>query len=218
MMIKLPAFLKVREKFTRRKSKSSPDLRILDIDEVHHIQKDHELWLNSKGQEGKKADFSNCSLTSKARFVRVDYEDVSFRSADLCSIIFENMHLTDADFRDANLQGTVFNKVEGLSSGQLAGSDVTGAKLGEDIQKFESLDIIKEASKNARKLFLAMLLGCVYAIITIATTTDARLIANSASSPLPIIGVEIPIAGFYWAAPLLLVGLYLYFHIYMQRL
>jgi len=218
MMIKLPAFFKVWEKFTGKKSKSSPDLRILDIDKVHHIQKDHNLWLDSKGEKGVKADFSNCSLPGEVRFVRVDYEGVSFRGAHLCSIEFENMNLTGADFRDADLRNTKFKDVEGLSSGQLAGSDVTGAKLGEDIQKFESLDIIKEASKNARKLFLAMLLGCVYSIITIATTTDARLITNSSSSPLPIIGAEIPIAGFYWAAPLLLVSLYLYFHIYMQRL
>ncbi len=63
-----------------------------------------------------------------------------------------------------------------------------------------------------------MLLGCAYAWLTIATTTDARLLTNSASSPLPIIGTDIPIAWFYWAAPVLLLGLYSYFHLYLQRL
>jgi hypothetical protein len=49
----------------------------------------------------------------------------------------------------------------------------------------------------------------VYSWLTIATTTDVRLVTNSASSPLPIIGTEIPVVGFYWA-PALLLAMYLY--------
>ena len=63
-----------------------------------------------------------------------------------------------------------------------------------------------------------MLLGCVYSWLTIATTTDVKLLTNTASSPLPIIGTEIPIAWFYIAAPLVLIALYLYFHFYLQGL
>jgi len=54
--------------------------------------------------------------------------------------------------------------------------------------------------------------------LTIATTTDVRLLTNTASSPLPIIGTEIPIVGFYWAAPLVLICLYFYFHLYLDNL
>jgi len=95
---------------------------------------------------------------------------------------------------------------------------VTGAELPSDILKFEGLAQVGEASKNARKLFFGMLLGCVYSWLTIATTTDARLLTNSASSPLPIIGTEIPIVGFYLIAPILLLCVYLYSHIYLLRL
>ena len=63
-----------------------------------------------------------------------------------------------------------------------------------------------------------MLAACVYSWLTIATTTDVRLLTNSVSSPLPIIQTEIPIVGFYWVAPLLLLSVYLYFHLYLQRL
>jgi hypothetical protein len=63
-----------------------------------------------------------------------------------------------------------------------------------------------------------MLLGCVYSWLTIATTTDVRLLTNTASSPLPIIGTEIPIAWFYIAAPLVLICLYFYFHLYLDNL
>src|SRR5262249_35834387 len=45
-----------------------------------------------------------------------------------------------------------------------------------------------------------------------------RLLANSASSPLPVIGAEIPIVGYYWTASVLLFSLYLWFQLYLQRL
>ncbi|MEE9162651.1 MAG: pentapeptide repeat-containing protein, partial [Candidatus Neomarinimicrobiota bacterium] len=105
-----------------------------------------------------------------------------------------------------------------LRTDQLGGADITNAILPREIADFTGLGVIEEASKNARKLFLAMLLGCVYGMLTIATTTDARLITNSASSPLPVIGAEIPIVGFYWVAPVLLAGLYIYFHLSMLRI
>ena len=215
--MKRPEFLYLWKKFTSKQGESLPSLRSLNIDEVHRIQTEHELWLNSKKKEGKQADFKYCKLPSEARFHH-SYNSVCFRGAYLRSIVFDRADLTRADFRDADLRDAKFIDVEGFSSDQLAGSDVSGAKLPPDIQKFEGLEVIREASKNARKLFLAMLLGCVYSIITITTTTDVRLITNSTSSPLPIIGAEIPIVGFYWAAPLLLVCLYIYFHIYMQRI
>jgi uncharacterized protein YjbI with pentapeptide repeats len=77
---------------------------------------------------------------------------------------------------------------------------------------------VEEISKNARKTFLALILACVYSWLTIATTNDARLVSNSASSPLPIIGSEIPIVSFYVTAPLVLLCIYVYFHFYLQHL
>ena len=44
------------------------------------------------------------------------------------------------------------------------------------------------------------------------------LLTNSGSSPLPIIQTKVPIAGFYWAAPAILLALYCYLHLYLQRL
>ncbi|MDH4035582.1 MAG: pentapeptide repeat-containing protein, partial [candidate division Zixibacteria bacterium] len=114
---------------------------------------------------------------------------------------------------DCNLCGAT-----GLKGTEFARADITGAKLPEDLKEFKSLAVVEEISKNARKIFLAMLLGCAYAWLTILTTTDARLILNSVSSPLPIIGAEIRIAYFYYAAPVILLGLYIYLHLYLQRL
>ena len=63
-----------------------------------------------------------------------------------------------------------------------------------------------------------MLAACGYTWLTIASTTDLQLIANRSTSPLPIAGTEIPIAGFYFAAPFILLGAFLYLHLYLFRL
>ncbi len=123
-----------------------------------------------------------------------------------------------ATLREANLQDADLTDVKGLLAEQLAGTNVSGAKLPEDIATFGGLDQVVEISRIARKLFLPMLLGALYAVLTIATTQDVWLITNLATSPLPVIGAKIPIVGFYMTAPFLLIGIYVYFHLYMHRL
>jgi uncharacterized protein YjbI with pentapeptide repeats len=140
------------------------------------------------------------------------------RQADFEKADMQHATLGTMGFSEANLQDCNFKGATGLRGTEFARADITGAKLPEDIREFKSLKVVEEISKNARKIFLAMLLGCAYALLTIATSTDAKLILNSVSSPLPIIGAEIRIAYFYYAAPFLLLGLYLYLHLYLQRL
>ncbi|HUI44354.1 MAG TPA: pentapeptide repeat-containing protein, partial [Terriglobia bacterium] len=111
------------------------------------------------------------------------------------------------------------NVEDGLQPAQLAGADLTGAKLPGPIDKlFEDLDAVNDISAGARTLFVTLLAACVYSWLTIATTTDVNLITNRATSPLPIIQTSIPIAGFYVVAPLLLLCVYFYFHLYLQKL
>ncbi len=83
---------------------------------------------------------------------------------------------------------------------------------------YDKLENVKGISESARKIFLAVLAGCLYCWLTIATTTDVNLITNRASSPLPIIQTPIPIVGFYVVAPLLVLCVYFYFHFYLQKL
>jgi hypothetical protein len=135
------------------------------------------------------------------------------------------LDLSQANFREAILQDTKLRKEDdkvetarGLQSKNLAGANVSLATLPEDIHEFQGLEVVAEASRNARKIFISVLAGCVYSWLTIATTTDARLLTNSSSSPLPIIQTPIPIAGFYWAAPFLLLCMFVYLHLYLQRL
>ena len=125
---------------------------------------------------------------------------------------YENS-LSEADLQDADL-----TDVKGLLSHQLAGANLSGATLPEAVAKFDALGNVSERSQIAKRLFATLLLGCIYALLTVATTTDVRLLTNSASSPLPVIQTQVPIAGFYFAAPVVLLGLSAYFLLYVQRL
>ncbi len=164
------------------------------------------LWMaNLQGAYLVAADLNGAHLSS-AKFEGDEYSNLG--AADL----------TGADLRNADLANARLSDVTGLLPANLTGANLSNTKLPEDIAKFEGLAYVEETSKNARKIFFAMLLGCVYSWLTIATTTDARLLTNSASSPLPIIQTETPIVGFYLAAPVILLSLYIYFHLYLQRL
>lgn len=176
-----------------------------------------------------KAELQKTSLVganlSKARLVAANLQGASLTNANLFEANLREAKLQRARLlsvqgwaevaalTDANFEGAT-----GLLGTEFARKNITGTKLPGDIAEFKSLQVIEETSRNARKIFLAMLLGCVYSWLTIATTTDALLLTNSASSPLPIIGTEIPIASFYLAAPLILVAFYIYLHLYLQRL
>lgn len=142
------------------------------------------------------------------------------RRGDLRRVKFGNTDLAGTDLRETDLRGADLICVTGpLQSEQLAGADLAGAALPESLRAlFKDLNAAKGISDNAQKLFVAMLAACLYSWLTIATTTDISLVTNRASSPLPVIQTSIPIVGFYVVTPLLLLGLYFYFHFYLQKL
>ena len=170
----------------------------------------------------------------EAYLVRANMQKAQLGETNLQRANLMEANLKNADLSRAGMQKTVLDGIKGLASANLqyanfegatgllgnefVQADVTGTKLPDDIKEFRALEIVKETSQNARKIFFAMLLGCVYSWLTIATTTDVKLLTNTASSPLPIIGTEIPIAWFYIAAPLVLLCLYFYFHFYLLGL
>ncbi len=194
-------------------AQEQPEYRKVSPDELKQILEAHQKWLESDEKEGKQADLRNANLQG------VNLGDANLQKADLTRADLQGADLTEVKgLSEATLQNANLDEVTGLLGSEFARADVTGTKLPEDIRDFKVLQVIEETSKNARKIFLAMLLGCVYSWLTIATTTDARLLTNSASSPLPIIQTEIPIAYFYWVAPFILIALYVYLHFYLQRL
>jgi uncharacterized protein YjbI with pentapeptide repeats len=147
-----------------------------------------------------------------ANLQRANLQGTVLVQADL-----QNANLQDTKLREANLREADLTSAENLSAKQLAGSKISGAILPEST-KIEGLERVTEASQSAKRLFQLMLLGCFYTWLIIATTKDVNLLTNSAFFPLPIISIAIQISWFYWAAPVFLLGFYVYFHIYLQRL
>ena len=168
----------------------------------------------SVGADLRAANLRQTKL-GDARLRGADLRGADFTNADL-----KGMTVNPSTFRDANLADANLSGVKSLFAGQLAGAILTGATLPEDIADGFStaLDTIAEAAKNVRKLLIVLLAGCVYSWLTILTTTNARLLTNTTSSPLPVIGTAVPIAVFYWAAPVVLIGVYLYMQLSLQRL
>lgn len=159
-----------------------------------------------------------------ANLARADLEGALLRSADLTGA-----NLTDADLRDVNLAyakglatarlgGADLTDASGLLGNEFAGADLTGVRLPGEIADFNALNHVATISQHARNMFLALLAACTFCWLTIATTTDLALVMNSVSSPLPVIQTSVPIAGFYWAAPLILMALFFYLHLYLQRM
>ncbi len=184
----------------------------LSGDELKQVLASHGRWLESGGREGECADLTNAWLP-EASLIGADLRRVSLRNAYLL-----NADLTGADLRGADLRGATLAPVKGLQVQQLAGADLTDALLEPEVAKFEGLAHVAEVSKHARGVFLGVVGGCVYAWLALATTSDLALVVNAVSTPLPIIQTEVPIAGFFLAAPVLLLGLYVYLHMYLQRL
>jgi uncharacterized protein YjbI with pentapeptide repeats len=173
-----------------------------------------EAWNQWRAGQAFVPDLRGAALRGK------DLSSANLRGADLRGAGFSETNLSGASLREANLQGVDLSVAHrGLQTEQLAGADLTGAKLPDELTKlYEKLQNVNNISESARKLFLAVLAACLYSWLTIATTTDVGLITNRASSPLPIIQTSIPIVGFYWVAPLLLLCVYFYFHFYLQKL
>lgn len=147
-----------------------------------------------------------------------DLSGVDLTGADLSGSNLAGANLDGTKLAETNLQNANLTDVRRLKATQLRGADVTGATLPPDIAKFEALAVAAEASKNSSVTFLALLATCVYCWLTIASTTDAAFVTNSTAAQLPILQASIPLTTFYYAAPILLFAIYLYFLFSLQIL
>jgi hypothetical protein len=213
-------------------------------EELERVLAKHRRWCVNADEDGEVANLQGANLQganlSNANLLGGSLIQANFRSAYLKAAIFEKQEnteekqennneielnrtlqvpdLTGARFQNADLSDAKLSTVTGLLTGALAGANLSNAKLPTDIAKFDGLAHVAETSKNAATIFFGLLGACLYSWLTIATTTDLALIVNSANSPLPIINTPIPIAGFYYVAPLIVLAVYLYFHLYLERL
>jgi uncharacterized protein YjbI with pentapeptide repeats len=149
----------------------------------------HQLWLQTDGQQGECAvlhriDLSGLDLSAS------DWRRAQFRECRLEQTRFFAARLNYADFTDSDC----------LLAAQLAGADISGARLPAGLDPEVRLQHVEALTIGCRKLFFVMLLVVGYVWLTLATTSDIALLTNAATSPLPVILTQLPLADFYWAA------------------
>ena len=192
------------------------ELRSLSDAELRHTLDAHQRWIASNEEEGGRADLSFTDLQG-ADLKNQNLNRALLRGANLSGADLENVDLRYANLVGACLRDAIIQNADYLGT-EFAGADMSGSKLSDESRIDDPLKAVEEISKNARNTFFLLLVACVYSWLTIATTIDARLVTDSASTPLPIIGTKIPIVSFYIVAPLVLIGVFIYFHFYLRRL
>lgn len=155
---------------------------------------------------------------SNGDWSRSDFSGADLRSTDFSSANLNGANVTGACFWNANMTSVDLTGARGLTPRQLAGANLSNVRLPSEFPRFPALEYVKSISENAAKVFLTVLALAAFVLVTIASASDAQLILNTASTKLPLIGVDIPMLGFLIAAPLSLLLFHLYLHIYLQRL
>jgi len=76
---------------------------------------------------------------------------------------------------------------------------------------------IAEASKNARNIYLLYIGLLAYCALTVASTSDQRIILNEPAR-LPVISLDVSLDGFFILAPILAIFIFVYFQLYLLNL
>jgi len=180
----------------------SGTVRRPSLQELRDALAEHERWLTSDGREGTRAFAEPLDLTG-----------TDLRGANLA-----RANLFNVDFRTSNLEGANMAGARGLTPERVAGANLADAQVPESLAKFETLSIVDELAKSCRATLFALLGASAYCWLTIGTTLDVRLLANTATSPLPILQTNVPIATFYWVVPTALLVGYAYLQLQLRKL
>ncbi len=155
----------------------------------------------------------------------IDLSGADLRGANLAGATLDGGSLAEAwlqgaVLRDASLRGVDLRGVRGLLPAQLAGADLTGALLpdGVSAERLAESARLGDAADIARTIFMWMIGGCAFIWLMLASTTQLQLLANDGVVNLPVFDVDAPSELFFLAGPFLLIGIYYYLHVYLQRL
>jgi uncharacterized protein YjbI with pentapeptide repeats len=200
--------------------------------DLREILENHGQWLDSTDETGIRADFSGKNLAyadlvdarlpyavlHKTNLKGADLTLADLRGAALVQTNLAEANLLGTQLQQANLQAAEMRGATGLLSPQLAGANLFGAALPESISPLEGLKLVRETADKAGWLICLTLLlnGLVWT--RIFTTPDAQLVKNSSALPFSALQTALPFIPFYLFGPVVILSLYLCFHLYMQRL
>jgi uncharacterized protein YjbI with pentapeptide repeats len=154
-------------------------------------------------------DFS-CKRLCGAKLQQTQLYETTFRSADLSRAEFCD--------RAGTTERIAASQAKGLLPASLAGANLQGTLLPKEIADFPQLHNVEEASKNGATTLLAMLVACLFCLLTATTFSDTALITNSGlTGAIPGVGLTLPVQPFLYVAPFLLLIFQLYFILNLQR-
>src|SRR3984885_4571396 len=200
--------------------------------DMREILEHHVLWLDSAGESGNRADLSGENLAYAdlvdARLADALFHKALLKGADLTLADLSGAALLQANLAEANLLGTQFQQANlqaadlqgstGLLSPQLAGANLFGTSLPESVSPSEGLKLARETARQAGWMMLLTLLVNALVWLRIFTTLDSQLVKNSSALPFSALQTAVPFVPFYLFGPVVILSLYLCFHLYMQRL
>jgi uncharacterized protein YjbI with pentapeptide repeats len=200
--------------------------------ELGILLEQHREWVESGGETGRQADFSRLNLEGAdltgtnlqgavlnetvlkgADLLLTDLQGASLMQANL-----EGANLLGARLREANLQGANLQNATGLLAAELAGTNLTFAKLSAEMDPAEDLKYLSRRGRHAAWLVTAFVLLNALACWRIITVSDTLILRNAALLPFPILRNGVPLVQFFLLSPLVIGGLYLWLHVYLQRL
>lgn len=195
------------------------------------ILEQHRDWLKSNGRRGRQADLSRLNLEGAdltdtnlqgallngtvlkgADLLLTDLQGASLMQANLAGA-----NLLGARLRDANLQGATLEGATGLLAAELAGTNLTFAKLPAEVAAAEDLKYVRRRGRHAKWLISALMLLNALACWRIITVSDTQILRNAALLPFPVLRNGVPLAEFFLLCPLVIGALYLWLHMYLQR-
>lgn len=199
--------------------------------ELDEIVEDHRAWLESNGKTGRKADLAHANFEGadlmgaelgganllRANLQRADLLLADLRGACLIEADLSEANLVSTNLRGASLLGANLSTATGLVARQLAGASLFGAALPDSVYPFEGVAEAAVVSSVLQILLGAMAVICLFLWAAVGATTDVQLIKNS-PAPIPFFANVMPTQAFYLAGPMVLAGMYIAFHFYLQRL
>lgn len=192
----------------------------------------HVLWLDFCGEAGTRADFSGKNLAYAdlvdARLPDALFHKTNLKGADLTLADLRGAALVQTNLAEANLLGTQLQHANlqaanlrgatGLLNPQLAGANLFGAVLPESTSALDGLNFVRETARRAAWLLCLTLLLDGLVCLRIFTTRDFQLVKNSSALPFSVLQTAFPLIPFYLFGPVVVLGIYLCFHLYMQHL
>jgi uncharacterized protein YjbI with pentapeptide repeats len=215
------------DKTTSRRGPSRSAKADLEI-----LLEQHRDWLESSGKKGRQADLSRLNLEGSdltdTNLQQALLNETVLRGADLlltdlqgASLMQANLqaaNLLGARLREANLQGANLEAATGLLAAELAGTNLTFAKLPAEVATAEDVKYVSRRGRHANWLISALLLLNALACWRVVTVSDAQILRNATLFPFPILRNGVPLAQFFLLCPVLIGALYLWLHVYLQRL